>query len=212
MGIAVGFVVIMVIILAGRKYFSKFSEGGLSEKYKDKKWKSRLEARNKYPEVDVFRMRTLFLRFGLIGTLALTIGAFNWTLYEQIVDIPDDALVLDEEIEIEIPRSAEPPPPPPPPPPPVIEEVPNELVLEAEDDFEFVDQSVEVETAIEVPKFVEASNEAPPPPPPPPPPAEPKIKEIFKIVEEMPRFPGCEDLASIEEKKVCADQKLLELI
>jgi protein TonB len=134
-------------------------------------------------------------------------------MYEQQVEIPDDALVMDEEIEIEVPRSAEPPPPPPPPPPPVIEEVPNELVLEAEDDFEFVDQSVEVETAVEAPVYADNSEDVPPPPPPPPPPPEPQVKEIFKIVEEMPRFPGCEDLsASIEEKKACADQKLLEFI
>jgi len=211
--IAVGgiFLAIVAIIVLGRLYFSRQSASGLAAKYKDKERNSPLTARNKYPEVDVFRMRSLFLRFGLIGTLALTIGAFNWTLYEQQVEIPDDALVMDEEIEIEVPRSAEPPPPPPPPPPPVIEEVPNELVLEAEDDFEFVDQSVEVETAVEAPKFVDNSDAAPPPPPPPPP--EPEVKEIFKIVEEMPRFPGCEDLsASIEEKKACSDQKLLEFI
>ncbi len=151
--IAIGgiFLVLLAIIFFGRLYFSRQSASGLAAKYKEKQWKSPLTARNKYPEVDVFRMRSLFLRFGLIGTLALTIGAFNWTMYEQQVEIPDDALVMDEEIEIEVPRSAEPPPPPPPPPPPVIEEVPNELVLEAEDDFEFVDQSVEVETGEQPP-------------------------------------------------------------
>ncbi|MDX1410485.1 MAG: energy transducer TonB, partial [Saprospiraceae bacterium] len=48
--------------------------------------------------------------------------------------------------------------------------------------------------------------------PPPPPPAE-EYEEIFKIVEEMPRFPGCEEMAaSTNEKKQCADQKLLEFI
>ncbi len=32
---------------------------------------------------------------------------------------------------------------------------------------------------------------APPPPPPPPPP--PAAEEIFQVVEDMPRFPGCEN-------------------
>jgi TonB family protein len=48
---------------------------------------------------------------------------------------------------------------------------------------------------------------APPPPPPPP----PKQEEIFKIVAEMPRFPGCEDLPKAE-RKTCANKKLLAFI
>jgi protein TonB len=40
-----------------------------------------------------------------------------------------------------------------------------------------------------------------------------KAKEIFDVVEEMPRFPGCEDLGlSKDEKKSCADKALLEYI
>ncbi len=38
-------------------------------------------------------------------------------------------------------------------------------------------------------------------------------EEIFKVVEEMPRFPGCEDTSTqIVEKKNCADHKMLEFI
>jgi protein TonB len=37
------------------------------------------------------------------------------------------------------------------------------------------------------------------------------VEEIFKVVEEMPRFPGCEDLAAAE-RKTCADRKMLEFI
>ena len=37
--------------------------------------------------------------------------------------------------------------------------------------------------------------------------------EIFKVVEEMPRFPGCEDMAGeTDEKKACADKKMLEFV
>ncbi len=36
--------------------------------------------------------------------------------------------------------------------------------------------------------------------------------EIFKIVDQMPRFPGCEDLQSDFEKKDCADRKMLDYI
>ena len=38
-------------------------------------------------------------------------------------------------------------------------------------------------------------------------------REIFKVVEEMPRFPGCEELeGSAQEKKRCADRKMLEFV
>lgn len=48
------------------------------------------------------------------------------------------------------------------------------------------------------------------PPPPPPPPPQGNDTMAFKMVEEMPRFPGCENLPTIEEKKECSDRKLLE--
>ncbi len=40
-----------------------------------------------------------------------------------------------------------------------------------------------------------------------------ETEEIFKVVEEMPRFPGCEDLTGDEKvKKDCADRRMLEFI
>ncbi len=37
--------------------------------------------------------------------------------------------------------------------------------------------------------------------------------EIFKVVEQMPRFPGCEDIGDdMAEKKNCADKKMLEFV
>ncbi|MCB0552671.1 MAG: TonB family protein [Phaeodactylibacter sp.] len=37
-------------------------------------------------------------------------------------------------------------------------------------------------------------------------------EEIFKVVEEMPRFPGCEDIADKEERQQCANMKMMEFI
>lgn len=37
-------------------------------------------------------------------------------------------------------------------------------------------------------------------------------EEVFKVVEEAPRFPGCEDKVSNDEKKRCADLKMLEYL
>ncbi len=39
-----------------------------------------------------------------------------------------------------------------------------------------------------------------------------KENEVFKVVEEMPRFPGCEGLETQAEKKKCADAKMLDYI
>ncbi len=165
-----------------------------------------LTARNKYPSLNIFTQSPLMLRVGLVTSLILVLFAFNWTQYEPPVIIPEDALAFDDEIEIEPPRTAEPPPPPPPPPPPVIEEVPEEELID-EEPPEFLDMTVEEETFIDIPEEPEA------PPPPPPPPPEPEVEEIFQVVEQMPRFPGCEDMAGTnEEKKACADQKMLEFI
>ena len=50
------------------------------------------------------------------------------------------------------------------------------------------------------------------PPPPPPPPPEPRVEEIFKVVEDMPSFPGCEDIGDKVQRKICAEKRLLEFI
>ena len=50
-------------------------------------------------------------------------------------------------------------------------------------------------------------------PPPPPPPSSLKEKEIYKVVEDMPRFPGCEDIDGGEDaSKGCAEMKLFDYI
>lgn len=203
------FVLVLALIFYFRNYFRKQSNTDLAEKYHNKTWSSPLESRAKYPDVDAFSLSSPLLGFGMAAALALVLLAFSWTTYEAEVFIPDNALELDEEIEIEPPRTAEPPPPPPPPPPPVIEEVPEEMI-EEEDVPEFVDLSVEEETVVEK---VEVVEEAPPPPPPPPPPPAPEVEEIFKVVEQMPRFPGCEDEPGDNKaKEDCAKQKMLEYI
>jgi protein TonB len=52
--------------------------------------------------------------------------------------------------------------------------------------------------------------EAPLPPPPPPPSGSEKI---FLVVEDMPRFPGCEEMeGSKSEKKACGNGKMLEFV
>jgi len=48
--------------------------------------------------------------------------------------------------------------------------------------------------------------------PPPPPPPVPTVEEIFSVTEEMPRFPGCEELTDKNGRKNCAKNKMLEFV
>lgn len=211
--LALAFIALVLVLVAVvvflkssyNRYQDKIDD--LAEKHKDDDQTAQLKNRTKYPEANVFNWSGTFLLAGLAIALLLAVLAFSWSQFEETVYIPDDALELDEEIEIETPRTAEPPPPPPPPPPPVIEEVPEEEI-EEEDEVEFQDQSIEEETVVAPPPKPE--KKAPPPPPPPPPP--PKEEEIFQVVEDMPRFPGCEDKGSKAEKQQCAQKKMLEYI
>ncbi|RMG86514.1 MAG: energy transducer TonB [Bacteroidetes bacterium] len=171
-----------------------------------------MESRTKYPEVDTFRFSGIIFNLSLVLMLGLMTVLVNWTTYERPqTAFTDLSVEIPDEIIVEPPRTQEPPKPPPPPPPTLIEEVPDKLVTEEE--VEFVDQSLEAETEVIAPVETPKSDAPAPPPPPPPPPPQPKVEEIFKIVEDMPRFPGCEDLGlSKDERKKCADKKLYEFI
>lgn len=198
------FILIIALVILYRYWMVNKSEKLLSGELAPTHSEA-LSARNKYPRLNIFAQSGIMLRLGLVLSLLLVVFVINWTQYEPPVVIPEDALAFDDELEIEPPRTAEPPPPPPPPPPPVIEEVPEEELID-EDPPEFLDMSVEEDTYIEVPDEPEA-------PPPPPPPPEPEVEEIFQVVEQMPRFPGCENMSGTnEEKKACAEKKMLEFI
>ncbi len=164
----IGLIVGLIFFL--RSKYNAASKTDLTAKYQDTQWDSPLHARTKYPDVDTFQMSKTFGLLGLAVALGIALLGFSWTQYEKEIFIQEDALELDEEIEVEPPRTAEPPPPPPPPPPPVIEEVPEEEI-EEEEEIEFQDQSIEEETEIEAPPPPEPKAAPPPPPPPPPPPA-----------------------------------------
>lgn len=168
-----------------------------------------LGQRTKFPEMDVFKISGSFFNYGLAAAMALSLVTMSWTTYEEKIKVDLSDLVIADEVEVEVPRTAEPPPPPPPPPPPVIQEVPDTEVIE-EDQPVFENQEVTEETKVEAPVVVE-KKAAPPPPPPPPPPA-PVEEEIFKVVEQMPRFPGCEDKKTDKDKDECAKTKMLEYI
>jgi len=168
-----------------------------------------LTERNKYALVNTFKMSGTFFNIGLLAALSMTILAFSWTTY----DYEKPTVILDpvDLGELEIIRTAHPKPqPPPPPPPPVV--IP-EVVKpdETPDDIEFVDPTIiEPELPVTPPKPV--VEKVIPVAPPPPPEKKPEVEPIHVVVEEMPRFPGCEDMSNKEERKVCAQQNMLKYI
>lgn len=169
----------------------------------------RVEERNKFAAVNVFKLQGTFFNFGLVIALAIIVMAFNWTKYDNTFSIPDQPWDGLEDIDMLPPRTMEKPLPPPPPPPPVIEEVPEEEILE-EDEVEFISNDIDETTEVIAPA-PPVKKELPPAPVFLPEP-EPDVDEIFVRAEEMPRFPGCEELNAKAEKQQCADRKLLEFI
>lgn len=172
--------------------------------------KSRLV--RKYEEADVFKSSGTFWRIGLIAAIGLTILAFGWTTYETTIDVSGyDTNIVD--FEIEAPNTVQQPTlPPPPPPPSTVIETTTDMTVEAP---KFKDQTVTKEVSNVVqPPVVSPKPAAKPAKPvlPPPPKVEEVIEEVFSIVEEMPRFPGCDMEGTYEAKKACADKKMLEFI
>ena len=124
------------------------------------------------------------------AVLCVILIGFEIKVFDRTLMDLGDVMVDDiaEEM-IPVTRQETPPPPPPPPPPAPPEEI--EIV---EDDQEVnetpVFQSeIDEKTEIAPMEMVQEEEAAP---------------EIFVIVEDMPRFPGCEDEKSKAEKEKCA--------
>ena len=123
----------------------------------------------KNPEISLEKKKGLFFQIGLIITLIIVLGAFEWRSYEK-VDYNLGQLNLDdlEEEIIPITKQEVKPPPPPPPPPEVIEIVEDEV--EIEEELEIEDTESDEDIAIEI--------------------EEESDDEFFMVVENMPVFPG----------------------
>jgi len=197
-------IVISVIVILLKYYLN--NRRNLKEKHASALSTSPHYARYKYPEVDVFRYRRPILLFGMSIAIGLVFIVLNWTVFDRIVDYSKydlDVNAVDFEV---IPRTIQKKKKKPT--PVVIEEIVVENEIE-EDSIEFESMEIGIDEAIEVPEMdtVLLSN-APLPPP--------KRKEeadvIFSIVEEMPRFPGCEDIANKDERIKCSHGKLYDFI
>lgn len=157
--------------------------------------------------------RPIFFKVGLLLSVTVAILALNWTTvqYENTDIYFDD--IYDETIEVEAIRTAQDLPRPAP--PPVV--APTEEIITVEE-VEYSDapvrQNIDLSTNFNVTSGepVAAAPAVAYEPPPLPVVEEPASREIFKIVEEMPRFGECASLPSKEERERCSDKKLLSYI
>jgi len=123
----------------------------------------------KNPDISLEKKKGLFFQIGLVITLVIVLGAFEWKSYDKVaynlgqLNLDD----LEEEI-IPITKQEVKPPPPPPPPPEVIEIVEDDVEIEDEIEIEDTESDEDVEIEIE----------------------EEDDEEFFMVVENMPEFPG----------------------
>ncbi|HKK78536.1 MAG TPA: hypothetical protein VJ933_02860, partial [Phaeodactylibacter sp.] len=94
---------IVVFIFLMKGIYSKRSKEGLSQSGEGQS----LASRTKYAGADVFRYSGTFFNLGLALAVGITVLAFGWTQYEEQVYIPEGALDVPDEIEVEPPRTAE---------------------------------------------------------------------------------------------------------
>lgn len=145
----------------------------------------------KNPEADLEKKKGFFFQIGLVLVLALILISFEWKVYDVKVSELGKLKVEQEEEElIPITRQELTPPPPPPPKPTQIEIVKDEEVIKEE--VVISTESTE-ETEVKIVEQVEEVVEE---------------TQIFTIVEDMPRFPGCEKESTYEKKMACAELEM----
>lgn len=154
----------------------------------------------KNPKSDLGRWSFIFFQIGLIFMLSATYFGLESKSYAGDdanlfeMDVPD---IVQEDIPI---TQINTPPPPPPPPPPAMPEV-IEVVQDAEDIEETEIQSTETsqEESIQVVRVEEITYEE----------EEEEIEKIpFMVVQNIPIYPGCENIKEKEAQKNCMSQKI----
>lgn len=154
----------------------------------------------KNPKADLNRNRTLYLQIGLIIVLFLTWQGIEWKTYDpDAIDIGQvnlDALE-EEEIPITEMQNQPPPPPPPPPAPEVIEVVEDEEEVE---ETEIQSTETNLDEIVEVEEVVEA-------------PVEEEVADVpFAVIEDVPIFPGCENMSNNAQRKKCMSEKITKFV
>ena len=155
----------------------------------------------KNQKADLTRRSSLFFQLGLVLILLITYFAINWKSYDKS-EIDKGQVNLNEldDEEVPITQLQNTPPPPPPPPPPAPEVI--EVVEDNKDVEETKIQSTETnqDEIVEVKDVVEAEPEE-------------QIADVpFAVIEDVPIYPGCENLKNNDERKKCMSEKVQSFV
>ncbi len=153
---------------------------------------------NKNPKVDLNLNSGLYFVLGLTLVLFLTWRALEYKTYDKEHLVVESMNVLDE-IKEDVPMTEQVktlPPPPPPAAPEIIQ------IAEDNDDIEETiiestetDQESVIEAPIEVDDIVVDELEE-------------EISVPFSVIEDIPIFPGCENVKGKEEQRACFQKKI----
>lgn len=171
-----------------------------------------VSGRTKTAAADISRFRGVFLLVGVMVALAFALLLVSWTQTNRPVYRDNTELFYEDVFIVESPRTTERSKPRPPEPEHIIrvpevvipveavslQSIPEKIEIDAEaEPVQFAGSEYQREVPVFMPQFL----------------PEPDDDLPFLIVEQMPRFPGCEDLEALNEEKYrCAEQKLLEFI
>lgn len=154
----------------------------------------------KNPNVDLNRNSGLYFVIGLTLVLFITWRALEYKTYEtqeEIVQILD----IQEDLKENVPKTEmikTPPPPPPPSAPEIIEVIEDEAeVEETVIESSEINQETVIEDVIDV-DDVEVGEE------------EEEISVPFAVIENVPIFPGCENMKTNADKRACFQRKIQE--
>ena len=157
--------------------------------------------RKKNPKADVGRSSMLFFQIGMVLMLFLAWQAIEWKTYDKTRSDFGQLDVGDELME-EIPVTQQLTPPPPPPPPPPAPEVIEIMEDEAEEE-ETIIESTEAKQDEKIVEVKEIREEV----------VEEEIADVpFAVIENVPIYPGCENMKGNDAKKKCMSEKVSAFI
>lgn len=149
----------------------------------------------KNPKVDLRRRWVLFLQIGLILVLFLSLQAFQWKTYDP-KPFKDNIVSIDDLEEEQPPVTIVPEKTPPPPAKTITD-----IIKEVPDDTDTKEDVVKP-TDLDIEDIPEPSDIVEPEAP------EEDIKVPYDFIENVPIFPGCENLLNNGERKKCMSTKI----
>ncbi|WP_026914146.1 energy transducer TonB [Christiangramia portivictoriae] len=152
----------------------------------------------KNPKADLRRSWVLFLQIGLIVTLFITLQAFQWKSYNP-EQASRETMAIDNLQEEDVPvtiHDQTPPPPPPPVDPPEIKIAPDDEDVEEDN---IASTEVDLDDIVEPEEIIDAEPDE-------------EVTVPFKFIEDVPLFPGCENLDDNSERKSCMSEKISSFV